>query len=187
MLLPLLAWADIAQDFRVAAIIVGGSSSKALIESADGQQSWFEPGDYIGDAEIVRIEMNAITVWDGGLEIRMDLQGDVSVQNATGGETAEVMEFTEQSKRFQYLSLLSRINAVDRAPGESMDRAVARTMNSALGLPDFSSITAIDRVKVSTPGQAQAELARRLSLSAGEPVRISVDDDERVLYIMPDE
>jgi hypothetical protein len=182
--LPLFTWANIAPDYRVAAIIAAGANSKALIEDADGQQSWFELGEYIDDSVIVRIETNAITIRDGDQDIRLDLQGDVSVQNAAGGETQEIVESTEQLKSFQYLSLISRINAVDPAPGESVDRAVTRTMNNVLGLPDYSSITAIDRVKIRTPGEAQAELARRLT--AGEPVRISIDDDKRVLYVIPD-
>jgi hypothetical protein len=180
-----IARSDDNPGFRVAAIIFAAENSRVLVERADGQQSWFEPGDYIGDAEIVRIATDAITVRNGGRDIRMDLQGDVSVQSAAGGNTEAIVEPTEQLKSFQYLSLISRINAVDPAPGESVDRAVTRTMNNVLGLPDYSSITKIDRVKVSTPSQAQAELARRLS--AGEPVRISIDDDERVLYITPDE
>ncbi len=185
LLLPSATWSEQARGYRVAAIIAAGSNSKVLVEGTDGQQSWFETGDYIGDFVIIQIETDAITVREGDRDIRLNLQGDASVQNSAGGETETTIEPREQLKSFQYLSLLSQINAVDPAPDETADRAVARTMNKNLGLPDYSSITAIGRVKVNTPIQAQAELARRLT--AGEPVRISIDDDERVLYVMPDE
>ena len=95
------------------------------------------------------------------------------------------MQAPEQAKNFQYLGLLSQINAVDRAPGESREQAVSRNTNHALGLAGRAKITAIDRVKVSSPSEARAEIASRLH--GVDPIRISIEgDDMTVLYIMPD-
>ena len=184
MLVPLLiiTTAGFANNtgYRLAAIIAKGPESMALVEDADGDQKWYRVGDDLDGAQVVQIDGDGITLLDVDGDARMTLRAGITKQ-----AVAPTVQPREQLKHFQYLGLLSRINAVDRAPGESREQAVSRNINHVLGLADRAKITAIGRVKVSTPRQAQAELARRLS--AGEPVRISIDDDERVLYIMPDE
>ncbi len=183
-LIPLLVitatgFADNA-GYRLAAIIAKGPESMALVEDIDGEQKWYRVGDDLAGARVVQIDTDGMTLLNADGEARMTLRA-----GATKQAVEPVVQPREQSKNFQYLGLLSRINAVDPAPGESKERAVSRNMNRVLGLANRAKITAIDRVKVSSPSEARAELASQLL--GTDPIRISIEGDHTtVLYVMPD-
>jgi len=152
----------------------------ALVEYVNGDQKWYRVGDDIAGSRVVEIDGDGITLLAVDGETQLTLRA-----GATKQAVAPAVQAPEQSKNFQYLGLLSQINAVDRAPGESREQAVSRNTNHVLGLADRAKITAIDRVKVSSPSEARAEIASRLH--GVDPIRVSIEgDDTTVLYIMPD-
>ena len=174
------SWAEDTENFRVAAVIYRGADSMALVEDVNGDQKWYRVGDDIDGSRVVEIDGDGITLLAADGETQLTLRA-----GATKQAEAPAVQAPERSKIFQYLGLLSRINAVDRAPGESREQAVSRNTNYVLGLADRAKITAIDRVKVSSPSEARAEIASRLD--GVDPIRVSIEgDDTTVLYIMPD-
>jgi len=174
------SWAEDTKNVRVAAVIYKGADSMALVEDSGGEQKWYRVGDDLAGARVVEIDGDGITLLAADGETQLTLSAGAAKQ-----EAAPAAQAPEQSKNFQYLGLLSQINAVDRAPGESREQAVSRNMNHVLGLANRAKITAIDRVEVSSPSEARAEIASRL-LST-DPIRISIEGDHtKVLYVMPD-
>lgn len=178
--------AELTGDYRVAAVIVKEPGSMVLIEDASGTQKWFEVGDSIGGSQVVMIDKAGATLSSEDGEVRLSLRGDETGRTNTA--VAEIaVPASEQSKTFRYVSLISSIEADTVREGESRERAISRTMNTALGLTLSAQITAIDRVAVSTAAEARVELRRRLS--GNDPVRVSIENDDnlKVLYLTPDQ
>lgn len=183
-----LAWTLVAaaagefQEFRVAAINFTADGSKVLVEDASGEQRWFEVGDNLGPAEIIHIDKDSVTLSEAGEQSVIMLRRSGRAAKVVRDEVIEPAR--EQSKTFQYVGLISELEANDVRPGESQAVSDARVMNRALGLAEKAKITAIDRVEVSTAAEARSELQQRLMSS--DPVRISVEGDAlEVLYVVP--
>ena len=176
-------FADVT-ELRVAAIIATEGGSKALIESRDGEQQWYGLGDTIAGATITAIAEHEILLEGPGGRYRLPLRGDPTQVAEPVAETPAPPS-RHQAREFQFLGLLSEINNVGQAPGESYEEATARTLNSAIGLGPGARITAVGRVQVATAEEARRELQRQLGASEA-PVRITLDDDELDdLYLMP--
>jgi hypothetical protein len=173
-------------DLRVAAVIVREPGSMVLIEDAGGTQSWFKVGDTLDDLQVTEIDDDGATLRGADSIIRLLLRGDDSKRHATAVvETAPPP--AEQSRTFRYMSLISEIESDSPSRGEKREQAIARSINSALGLSDEARITEIEHVEVASAAEARAELRRRLS--ANETVRVSIAGDEhvKVLYVTPDQ
>lgn len=174
-----------AAEFRVAAIISAGERSRALVESADGVQIWYQVGDYLDELRISEISDDGITLLTPDGEVLLDLRGDRKRVSTPLAEMPSVPA-SEQSRSYQYLGVLSQIEAATPMQGESQERAVSRTMNKVLGLADQARITAVGRVQVKTAAEARNELRQRLN--GADPIRITVEDDPTtVLYVVPDQ
>jgi hypothetical protein len=174
--------ADGPQEYRVAAIIFAAHESKALIEDASGTQAWYKAGDNLGQANIVGIAVDSVTISGSDGRSMLMLRGSKRVAKADRDEVLALA--TEVSKEYQYVGLLSEIKASEARQGESQAAADSRTMNRVFGLADKAQITAIGRVEVSTAAEARAELQQRLLSS--DPIRIAIEGDElKVLYVTP--
>jgi hypothetical protein len=175
--------AQVDSDYRLAAVIYKGPDSMALIETTPGEQAWFRVGDTLGAASIDAIDADGILLSTGDGQTRLDLSGDSNQIVQSADATTGPSPF--QSKEVQFLGLLSRINAVDRAPGETYDQALTRTMNRVLGFGASARITEVNRVKVSSPGEAHQALQQRLA--ENEIVQITVEGDAvKSLYVVPE-
>jgi len=177
------SWADDTENLRVAAVIYKGPDSMALVETAPGEQAWFRVGDALGAASVTVIDADGILLMTSDGQLRLNLRGD-SDRLAESVEAAPEPS-RHQSKQVQFLGLLSRLNAVDRSPDETYDQALTRTMNQELGFGLSARIAAVNRVAVSSPGEAHQALQRRLT--GNEPVQISVEGDYiEDLYVFPE-
>jgi len=183
-LLPCLSGASEIAELRVAAILASVDDPKALVESDGGEQRWYQVGDALGGATITAIASHEVLLEGPDGSFRLPLRGDP--QRVTDVATAETtVPSRHQAKEFQFLGLLSQINSVDQAAGESYEDAAARTLNSAIGLGPDARITAVGRVEVTSAEEAQQELQRQLGAMEG-PVRITLENDElEDLYLMP--
>ncbi len=176
------AWSD--AEYRVAAVITTERSSMALVEDASGKQDWYRVGDTLGGAQVSRIDADGIILVDANGESRLYLREDF--KGVRAADTEEMVEPPQHlSKSFQYISLLSRIDADRPGRGESFDQAVARNLNQILGLADQAKITAVDRVEVSSAAESKSEIKTRLLQD--QPIRVAIDDAyTKVLYLVPD-
>jgi hypothetical protein len=183
IVLSLSVLAQVDSDYRLAAIIYKGPDSMALIETTPGEQAWFRVGDTLGAASVVAIDSDGILLATRDGQLRLNLRGDTN----RVPESAEAIPepSRHQSKEMQFLGLLSRINAVERAPDETHDEALTRTMNQVLGFSASARITAVNYVAVSSPGEAHRAL--QLGLAKNEIVQITVEGDYiKDLYVVPE-
>lgn len=172
-----------ADKYRVAAIIFAEQDSKALIEDFSGKQAWYETGENLGQAKIIDIAVDSVTLAGEDGQSMLMLRGSrrASQSSISEGQTPP----TEVSRAFTYVGLMSEIKASEARPGESQAASDARTMNRVLGLAETAKITAVDRMEVSTAAEARSELQQRLTSS--DPIRIAIEgDDLQVLYVTPD-
>lgn len=172
-----------ADKYRVAAIIFAEQDSKALIEDFSGKQAWYETGENLGQAKIIDIAVDSVTLAGEDGQSMLMLRGSrrASQSSISEGQTPP----TEVSRAFTYVGLMSEIKASEARPGESQGASDARTMNRVLGLAETAKITAVDRMEVSTAAEARSELQQRLTSS--DPIRIAIEgDDLQVLYVTPD-
>ena len=177
------SWAENTEYLRVAAVIYKGQDSIALVETAPGEQAWFRVGDVLGTASVAAIDADGILLTTSDGQLRLNLRGDSNRVAESAEATPEPSR--HQSKEMQFLGLLSRLNAVDRAPDETQDQALTRTMNQVLGFSASARITAVNRVAVSSPGEAHQALQQRLA--GNEIVQISVEGDYvEDLYVVPE-
>ncbi len=176
------AWSD--AEYRVAAVITTERSSMALVEDASGKQDWYRVGDTLGGSQVSRIDADGIALVDANGESRLYLREELS-RARTAYVDEEIPPPRYVSRSFQFIGLLSRIDAVRPGRGHSSEQAVARTLNEILGLADQAKITAVDMVEVSSAAEARSELMTRLLQD--EPIRIAIDDAyTKMLYVVPD-
>jgi hypothetical protein len=183
LLSGLSALGDVS-GLRVAAIIVTDNGSRALIETEDGEQNWYRPGDRVAAATIIFADERGITLQASDGSYRLPLKGEPARLSAAAGEEPAPPS-RHQAKEFQVLGLISEINSVQQAPGESYEDATARTLNGALGLGGNARITAVGRVQVASAEEARRELQQQLGAQEG-PVRVTLENDYlEDMYIMP--
>ena len=180
-----LVWAAY-DEYRVAAIIATDTESMVLIQIADGEQSWYNIGDMLGDSRVEHIDPEWISLTDDDGEVRLYLRDDnKGVPAAANSEPANPPP-REVSRNYKFVNLISRVDSATQKPGESPEQAAGRKLNEVFGLAETARIISVGDMHVTSAIEARAALSSQLR--QGEPIRVRIDNAyTRMLYVTPEQ
>jgi hypothetical protein len=173
-------------EYRVAAIIATDSKSMVLIQIEDGEQSWYNIGDVLGDSRVEHIDPEWISIANADGEVRLYLRDDHKVVPASANSEPVNPPPREVSRNYKFVNLISRVDSATTKPGESSEQAVGRKLNEVFGLAETARIISVGDMQVSSAIEARDALSNQLR--QGEPIRVKIDNAyTRMLYVTPEQ
>ena len=172
--------------YRVTGIIVLPQKQIAVIEKSDATQQLYRLGDVIDQFTIVHIDTEGVLLSRGSTEVHLALEGKPSrledvaatlrtreLQIADGHATQTI----DYAKAYQELAKLARPSVAPESGEDRIDESHPRKtlderLATALGLPSYTVITAVDRRAVQRADEAILVLSA--SIAQGRTVRLEV-------------
>ena len=171
--------------YRVAGTMdMGAGRAVAMIESSDGKQALYRPGDVLDGWEITGIDLENVTLYRSGQSILLPLQGKLMVLESPVEEVPEQAPSTTGSKNINFDRAFARLQELEAKPGAEDEPLTYADINAVLGLAASTQIREVDGQKAESPSEV-LQLAM-IALATDLAFRTSVEEnpvDE--IYLVP--
>lgn len=178
---------DQVATYRVTGIIVLPQNQIAVIEKSDATQQLYRLGDVIDRFTVVHIDTEGVLLTRGSTEVHLALEGKPSrledgaassrmreLQIADGNATQKI-DYAKAQRELAKLvqpSVAPQSGEGNVDEGEPPAKTLDERLATALSLPSYTVITAVDRTAVQRADQAILQLSGLIA--QGRTVRLEV-------------